>query len=187
MPKYPEFKSKPIISLEEEDWGKLSTGRFNRSINFDWEAKVANTNYEAFQDKRITNTDFKAFQDKRVANTDYKARDAKIDWKAKAANTNWKQKVANTDYKARNEKIDWEAKVANTNYKARNEKIDWETRNKKLSKPVSQYDKEGNWIKDWEGAKQACIALGMAITCVTMCLKGKQKTAGGFVWKYKDQ
>jgi hypothetical protein len=41
MPKYPEFKAKPIIGLEEENWGKLSTAKFNRAINTDWEVRNA--------------------------------------------------------------------------------------------------------------------------------------------------
>jgi hypothetical protein len=147
--------------------------------------RVLNTDYNAFQEKRIANTDFKnrkINQKARTAKIDYKANAAKVDWAATRA-----KGVANTDYEARTAKIDYAAKVANTDYKARNEKIDWEIRNKKLSKPVSQYDKDNNWIRDWDSAKQASIALGLSDTSVTMCLRGRQKTAGGFIWKFKSE
>jgi len=140
MPKYPEFKSKPIIGLEEENWGKLTSGWFNRSINIDWETTSA----------------------KRVANTDYKAIAAK------------------TDYKARNEKIDfkkYQAKRLNS--------IDFEARSKKTSKLISQFDKQGNFIRDWDSGTKAALELGLAQTNINAVCHGKLKSCGGFIWKFK--
>jgi hypothetical protein len=83
MPKYPEFKAKPIKGLKEEDWGKLSAGIFNRSINIDWNdlstKRTANTDYIAAAAKRdykaiVEKIDYKASQEKRAANTNYKAK-----------------------------------------------------------------------------------------------------------------
>jgi hypothetical protein len=53
-------------------------------------------------------------------------------------------------------------------------------------KPVLQYDLEGNFIKEWECGKKACISLGFNnVDGISACCIGKQKTAFGFVWKFK--
>ena len=137
MPKYPEFKSKPIIGLKEEDWGKLTTGWFNRSINTDWEASVikrlANENYQT----KSTKIDYKAFQQKRLSNVDNKIRNSKI---------------------------------AITK-----------------SKPVLQYDKQGNFIAEFNSAKEATIAMGKpGKDDIGNVCRGKNKTAYGFIWKFKE-
>ncbi len=131
--------------------GNRTTGHWNRIANIDWETKVANT-------------DYKAFQAKKVANTDYKARNANIDWKVRNANTDYKTKVANTNWKIREEK-----------------------RIVKVSKPILQYDKQGNFIKEWNSAKEASIAIGKPENSdIGRCCRGKGKTAHGFIWKFKD-
>lgn len=54
------------------------------------------------------------------------------------------------------------------------------------SKPILQYDKKGNLVREWKSARQATEALGLkSHSTICNCLKGKNKTAGGFVWKYK--
>ena len=64
----------------------------------------------------------------------------------------------------------------------------------KLSKPVMiekygldilQYDLNGNFIKEWKGMKEAARTLNIKPPNLTACLKGRQKTCGGFIWKYK--
>jgi hypothetical protein len=53
----------------------------------------------------------------------------------------------------------------------------------KNSKPISQYDLDGNFIKEWPSRVEAKKWLGGGD--IAGCLKGKQKTAGGYFWKYK--
>ena len=57
-------------------------------------------------------------------------------------------------------------------------------RAEKNSKPVLQYTQGGEFIKKWDSQRQAETALGLN-RCVNACLRKKQKTAGGFVWKYE--
>lgn len=52
-------------------------------------------------------------------------------------------------------------------------------------KPVLQYDKEGNFIKEWESAKSVENELGIKRSSIGRCCNGKRKTAGKFVWRYK--
>lgn len=54
------------------------------------------------------------------------------------------------------------------------------------SKSVLQYDKEGNFIKEWECEKTASIELSISKTAINNCLKKRSKTAGGYIWKFKD-
>ena len=53
------------------------------------------------------------------------------------------------------------------------------------SKPVSQYSKNGDWVKDWAQQKEAEMALGLCLGSISQCVRGKSKTAGGFISKRK--
>jgi group I intron endonuclease len=57
----------------------------------------------------------------------------------------------------------------------------------KKFKPIQQLTKEGIWIRDWNSQKRAAEALGIDRGNISTCLKGRQKTAGGFVWKYSEE
>lgn len=50
---------------------------------------------------------------------------------------------------------------------------------------VVQFDKNGNFIKEWDSAMNAEKDLG--IRNVTSCCKKKRKTAGGYVWMYLSE
>jgi hypothetical protein len=52
----------------------------------------------------------------------------------------------------------------------------------KISKPILQYDLEGNFIKEWPSTTEAKKHHKGDIGA---CCLGKQKTAGGYIWKYK--
>ena len=52
---------------------------------------------------------------------------------------------------------------------------------------VIQYDKSGNYIAEYKSAKEAWRKTGISDTTIGLVCKGKGKTAGGFVWKYKDE
>lgn len=53
-------------------------------------------------------------------------------------------------------------------------------------KPVLQYDLKGNFIREWEYAKQP-VKEGLDINYdgISSCIRGKQETAGGYIWKEK--
>ena len=57
---------------------------------------------------------------------------------------------------------------------------------KSLSKPILQYTKDGEFIKEWIGAREAARFLGIYQSHISDCCKGKRKSAGGFVWSYAD-
>ncbi len=53
-------------------------------------------------------------------------------------------------------------------------------------KAVGQYSKVGVLIKEWPSVTEAANALKMHIESVGNAARGKTKTAGGFIWKYKS-
>ena len=61
-------------------------------------------------------------------------------------------------------------------------------RNYTLSKykAILQYDKQGNFIKEWLGASYVRDVLGYPQSNITAVCNGLRKTARGFIWKYKS-
>lgn len=54
-------------------------------------------------------------------------------------------------------------------------------------KAVLQYNMEGIYIKEWPNATEASRGLNMKIVGgIGLVCKGKKKSAGGFIWKYKE-
>ena len=51
------------------------------------------------------------------------------------------------------------------------------------SKPILQYDLQGNFIKEWKSISEAKKWLGKGD--IQGCVLNKQKTAGGYIWKFK--
>ena len=51
-------------------------------------------------------------------------------------------------------------------------------------KPILQFSKDGYLINKWDSAKDAEKMLGVGGPQIAKCCKGKDKTAGGYVWKY---
>jgi hypothetical protein len=52
--------------------------------------------------------------------------------------------------------------------------------------PVLQFDRKGNFIKEYPSLKIASIEAHVALGQMILCLKNRQKTAGTFQWKYKS-
>ena len=51
---------------------------------------------------------------------------------------------------------------------------------------VLQFTKEGELIAEYPSAKEAKRKTGISDTTIGLVCKGRGKTAGGFVWKYKN-
>ena len=54
---------------------------------------------------------------------------------------------------------------------------------KSNNKPILQFDLDGNFIREWECASDVGKRERGNIK---QCLRGKNKTAYGYIWKYKD-
>ena len=55
----------------------------------------------------------------------------------------------------------------------------------KQSIPILQFKKDGTFVKEWLSMNEAGRQLG--IHAIWHCLKGRIKSAGGFVWRYKER
>ena len=55
----------------------------------------------------------------------------------------------------------------------------------KQSIPILQFSKDGTLIKEWPSLSEAYRQLGIPQSNICFCLKGRYKSAGGFVWRYK--
>ena len=62
-------------------------------------------------------------------------------------------------------------------------KITWD---RKRNKIIVQYDSDGNIIKEYESQNQASRETNISQSDISSCCNGKQKTAGGFTWKFKN-
>lgn len=55
--------------------------------------------------------------------------------------------------------------------------------NSNVSKTIYQYDLNGNFLNKFTSLKEAAEKTKTNNQCISLCHKGKIKTAGGFVWK----
>ena len=57
-----------------------------------------------------------------------------------------------------------------------------------VRKAVLQYSLEGEFIREWPNAYAASHGLGMSINGdIGLVCKGRKKSAGGYIWKYKEE
>ena len=75
--------------------------------------------------------------------------------------------------------LEWCDAKYNNSYGTRNERM-----SEAKSKPVLQFDKEDNFIKEWSST-QECGRNGFHQGTVASCCRGERKTHKGYIWKYK--
>lgn len=79
--------------------------------------------------------------------------------------------------------LEWCTVLYNNLYGGRASKI-----GKKARKRVLQYNKNGEFVKEWEYIGQVEKELGLDHSSISACCKNrKQKTCGGYIWKYKEE
>lgn len=86
------------------------------------------------------------------------------------------------------ENLEWCTYEYNNNYMTRNKRISIATRNGKTSKRVLQYDKNGNFIKEWPSAHEVERCTGLAQANISAVCRGDKhrNSLGGYVWKYAE-
>lgn len=86
----------------------------------------------------------------------------------------------------RPENLEWCDVKYNNNYGTRNKRSSESKINGKCSKPVLQYDLQGNFIKEWPSMMEAeRNGFNSAHICLSCQNKPNHKTHKGFIWKYK--
>lgn len=52
--------------------------------------------------------------------------------------------------------------------------------------PITQYSKDGEFIKEWESTSDAAEFYKVSKGCITQALTGSSKTSCGYIWKYSN-
>lgn len=78
------------------------------------------------------------------------------------------------------ENLEWCTTKYNRNYGTCNQRIA-----KTKSKPVIQYDLEGNLVKEWESISAVQRKTGWNTSHISSCCRGRLKTMYNYVWRYK--
>ena len=82
-------------------------------------------------------------------------------------------------------------RLDNLNLMTAKENCNWETRTIRSalaqSKTVLQFDKNGNFIKEWISIREAARITNMSAGNIVRCCKEKSEFCGGFIWKYKEK
>lgn len=55
------------------------------------------------------------------------------------------------------------------------------------SKKIMQYDKNGNFIKEWDSISDASKAFGIKASCISNNLCKRTKSSKGFIWDYLEK
>ena len=77
--------------------------------------------------------------------------------------------------------LEWCDRKYNINYGNRNQMVSI-----KLSQPILQYTKSGEFVREWKSTYDVERNLGYFHNSISYCCNGKLKSAYGYVWKYKD-
>lgn len=92
------------------------------------------------------------------------------------------------------ENLEWVSHVANCRYGTaiarRTQHLNYSRRKvnntnqiKACSKPIAQYTKSGDFIRNWRSASECSRETGIPISCIRRVAIGERKTASGFVFK----
>ena len=77
--------------------------------------------------------------------------------------------------------LEWCDRKYNINYGTRTQR-----QAEKISKPVLQYEKSGEFVKEWKSTHDVQRNLGYFHNNISNCCNGKCKSSNGFIWKFKD-
>jgi len=65
-------------------------------------------------------------------------------------------------------------------------KRQWSNAVESNKKTIQQFDKQGNFIQEWESISEAARQLKLYNSNICKVLKGERKTTGNFIFKYKE-
>ena len=54
-------------------------------------------------------------------------------------------------------------------------------------KPILQFDKEGNFLKEWKSIKEASVFFNINYSGISAVCNGRQDTAAGYKWEHKQK
>ena len=83
--------------------------------------------------------------------------------------------------------LEWCTQWYNCNYGSRNERISKSNKimKRKLMKPVLQFSKNGEFIKEFSSIHEAAQEMNTSHVSISNACNGKSKSSCGFIWKFK--
>lgn len=83
--------------------------------------------------------------------------------------------------------LEWCTQWYNCNYGSRNERISKSNKimNRKLMKPILQFSKNGEFIKEFSSIHEAAQEMNTSHVSISNACNGKSKSSCGFIWKFK--
>jgi hypothetical protein len=110
---------------------------------------------------------------------DKKSKSMKLVWRLKTKEEMTSKANKTWDTRRKNNKESTPQQKENISKALKGRKILWD---RGVNKIVEQYSLKNQFIKEWPSIEEAKRQIGGDIQA---CCKGKQKTAGGYFWKYK--
>lgn len=92
-------------------------------------------------------------------------------------------KLPDVNHKNENPRIN---DISNLEWCTEKYNCNYGNRNKKISKAVLQYDANYNLIREWNSIIEASKELKITDSNISRCCRDLRKTAGKYIWKYKD-
>jgi len=81
--------------------------------------------------------------------------------------------------------LEWCTYKHNSNWGSRNEKMVKNRGGKSACKQVLQYTLDGEFVAEYPSAAEAGRKIGVHVSGITFCCRGKYKQAYGYIWKYE--
>ena len=81
--------------------------------------------------------------------------------------------------------LEWCDHTYNINYGNRTKKASESNLNGKLSKPILQYTKDGELVREWESQSEA-QRNGFNQGAIGACCRGEKRQYKGYIWKFKE-
>lgn len=86
--------------------------------------------------------------------------------------------------------LEWCNRKYNVNYGNRSKKVSQSMLNNRQSKKVLQYDRNGNFVREYPSIHEAARQLGKESVHgeqnISICARGKTGKAYGYIWKFID-
>ncbi len=103
----------------------------------------------------------------------------------KINNLEWCTPKENTSWSIKNGRFENMKKI-NSDRMKKNKVylLGYKKANEATKKKIQQFDKNNNFIKEYESISQASRELGVTIASISYCANGKRKKVGGFIWRF---
>lgn len=99
--------------------------------------------------------------------------------------TDTRNKISNS-LKGRKLSKEWKNKISNSLKGKSKSQSHVDKMIQSKSRGIVQYDYDGTYINEYATIKDASANTKISISAIYKCLSGKNKTSGGFIWKYKN-